>query len=114
MEAEQIHLDCIELLLYDKSNGERCIAQLIIPSNKNEVKNNGWYIWYFRKGGFDVGALEDDAWDDAEGEWENECDNFLRDAIDKNKKMIIMKWATKLGLKKRDDLPTTKTKKEWY
>jgi|TARA_Y100000310_G_scaffold140352_2_gene139803 hypothetical protein len=27
--AEQIHVDCIELLLYDKGNGEKCIAQLI-------------------------------------------------------------------------------------
>lgn len=51
--------------------------------------------------GYDVKSISNDEWDEHQDRFEDECDDYLNDAIESNKKTIIFEWATKLGLKKR-------------
>ena len=51
--------------------------------------------------GYDVSKISDDAWDDYQGEFEDECDELLDAVLEEKKKEIIFEWAGRLRLKKK-------------
>jgi len=50
--------------------------------------------------GYDTTNISDDEWDELQSDWEDECEQYLDDAVEHNKKEIVFEWVNKLGLKK--------------
>lgn len=52
------------------------------------------------KEGYNCDTLTDDQWEEFNDEWEEECEEFLRNEISSNRKTICNEWAFKTGVKK--------------
>lgn len=60
-------------------------------------------IWHIlERQGYDIDSVSDEKWEDIEDFWANECEMFLKDAIEQNIKNIVTEWASKLNLKKHE------------
>lgn len=54
------------------------------------------------KAGYDCDVIDDETWEDHNMEFENECEDFLKEAVEKHKHNIVSEWIMKLELKKKE------------
>ena len=53
-----------------------------------------------KEDGYNVDTIDEDKWDDLQTDFEDECDDYLVEAINNHRKTISFEWASKLNLKK--------------
>lgn len=53
------------------------------------------------KAGYNCDAIGDEKWEDLNQEWEDECDEFLKESIESRNKEIVSEWAYRCGVKKK-------------
>ena len=53
--------------------------------------------------GYDCDKISDEEWEDLNSEWENECDDFLRESIKARNTEIVLEWSLKCNVEKKDD-----------
>ena len=54
-----------------------------------------------KKAGYDCDSIPDDTWEEYDAQFEDECECFLKQAIEEKKDIIASEWASKLGCDKR-------------